>query len=78
VEQASPPVRFGLLVRKSLGGGGWPNCRGKRASGGTPAATGQRPLPPPKNPSESKWLQVAPSGSTHFETFYFMEKRACL
>jgi len=27
----------------------------------------------PKNPSGSKWLQVNPSGSSHFETFFICE-----
>ena len=36
------------------------------APGATPAATGRRPVPPPKNPSGSKWLQVAQPILKHF------------
>jgi len=61
------PVPFGLLVRQSCtGGGGRPNCRIRGAPGGTPAATGRRPVPPPK---KSKWLQVNPSGSKWINPF---------
>jgi len=65
VEQASSPVSFGFLVRQSLGGGWTAELQSeKRAPGGTPAATGQRPVPPRK-------IQVNPSGSSHFATFFY-------
>jgi hypothetical protein len=31
--------------------------------------------PTPKNPGKSRWLQVNPSGSSHFETFLFWDNQ---
>ena len=37
-----------------------------------------RPLRPARGRFHPREIQVAPSGSTHFETFYFMENRTSL